>query len=315
MRRMIMNLGIIKNVVMKTTGRAILHVKKFSPEILMVTGVVGIIAGTVMACKATLKVEEIKDTARLQVEKIKLTKAMVDEGECKVEYTNKDYTKDMLLVMVQTGMELTKLYGPAVLVSAASIGCILGSHGIMRKRNFALVAAYKAVEKSFTDYRNRVIAEFGPEKDRLLKNGIVQSKAVVITTDENGNMTQSEQIVESVDKNGMSQYARFFDEVSVNWSKTPEYNLTFLLCQQNYMNDLLQSRGHVFLNEVYDHIGIPRSQAGAIVGWVRDSEFGDGFVDFGIGNGGRTAVRNFVNGHEVSILLDFNVDGVVYDMI
>lgn len=275
----------------------------------MVTGVVGIVTSTVLACRATLKAGEVIEEAKGKLDKIHYANQNID----KETYSERDYKKDLTVTYVQTGVDFAKLYGPAVLIGVASIGCILGAHGIMKKRNLALVAAYKAIETSFADYRKRVVEEFGMEKDRLLKNGIVQSKVSVVEIDENGKAKKSQKVVEVTDPNGISQYARFFDEASINWSKTPEYNLTFLKCQQNYANDLLKSRGHIFLNEVYDLLGIPRSQAGAVVGWVKD--VGDGFVDFGLFDGENMRVRDFVNGYERNILLDFNVDGVIYDMI
>jgi hypothetical protein len=85
----------------------------------------------------------------------------------------------------------------------------------------------------------------------------------------------------------------------------------FLQCQQNYFNQQLKARGHVFLNEIYDAIGLERSKAGTIVGWVTDGN-GDGYIDFGMFE---DASRRFINGIEPSILLDFNVDGVIYDLI
>lgn len=303
-----MNFENIKNIVSKTAGRGGLILKKNSPEILMTVGVVGVVASTVMACKATLKADAVINEAKRKLDMIKTAKELVNAG-----YTEQDYKKDLVLTYVQTGMDFVKLYGPAILVGAASISCIIGSHGIMKKRNLAVVAAYKAIEQSFSDYRKRVVEEFGSEKDRLFKNGIVQNKVTVTEVDENGKTKKTQKIVESVDPNEVSQYARFFDESSISWSKTPEYNLMFLKCQQNYCNDLLRSRGHIFLNEVYDLIGVPRSQAGAVVGWVKDE--GDSFVDFGIFDSENGAARDFVNGYERSILLDFNVAGVIYDMI
>lgn len=310
-----MNLQNVKEVFTRISGRGGILLKKNSPEILMVTGVVGIVASTVMACRATLKAGDVIDEAKEKLDKINQAKELIGKPtyDIKDRYTEQDYKKDLAITYVQTGVEFAKLYAPAVLISVASIGCILGSHGIMKRRNLALVAAYKAIETSFSDYRKRVAEEFGDEKDRLLKNGIVQSKISVMEIDEDGKSKKTQKVVETVDPNNISQYARFFDEASINWSKTPEYNLTFLKCQQNYANDLLKSRGHIFLNEVYDLLGIPRSQAGAIVGWVR--EVGDGFVDFGLFDGENMSVRDFVNGYERSILLDFNVDGVIYDMI
>ncbi|MCA1800666.1 MAG: DUF6353 family protein, partial [Actinobacteria bacterium] len=111
-----------------------------------------------------------------------------------------------------------------------------------------------------------------------------------------------------------SIYARYFDEGSTVWSRERDYNRLRIRAIQNYANDMLKARGHLFLNEVYDELGLPRSRAGAVVGWVM-SKSGDNFVDFGIYNQENERARAFVNGQEQSILLDFNVDGVIYDLL
>lgn len=308
-------LEVAKQVIKAKTGRAVLLAKKNSPEILMAVGVVGIVGSTVLACRATLKASDVMDKAQDKFNIIKEAKNLAD-GNTMMEpaYTEQDYKKDMAIAYVQTGVDFVKLYGPAVLLGTLSISCILGSHNIMRKRNLALVAAYKAVEKGFSEYRARVVSEFGEEKDYQFKHGLTSTKVDVVEEGEDGKKKKSKKdMLDVEDPSAISQYARFFDESSVNWSKTPEYNLTFLKAQQNYANDLLHSRGHIFLNEVYDMLGIPRSQAGAVVGWVKGE--GDDFVDFGIFDVNNMKKRDFVNGYERSILLDFNVAGLIYDMI
>lgn len=306
-------INLLMNTLTRTAGRTGLIAKKYSPEILLITGVAGLIGSTVLACRATLKADEVLDQAKQNIDKIHQAKDFVDSGVTH-GYTEQDYKKDMTVVYAQTGWEFVKLYGPAITLGAASIACILGAHGIMRRRNIALVAAYKAVEQGFADYRKRVVEELGEEKDRQFKYGIKQSKVQVTEMGENGEVKTTEENIESVDDpNKIGMYSKFFDEYSVHWSKDPSLNLNFLLTQQNWANDLLNSRGHVFLNEVYDMLNIPRTTAGAIVGWVKGN--GDGYIDFGIYNGGDKMKRFFVNGHETSILLDFNVDGVIYDMI
>ena len=124
----------------------------------------------------------------------------------------------------------------------------------------------------------------------------------------------NEQETEKESKRDVSQYARFFDEGCTGWDKNPEYNLYFLKQQQTYANDLLKNRGHLFLNDVYDMIGIPRTKEGQIVGWVykEDNPIGDNYVDFGIF---AEHNRKAVNGFEKSILLDFNVDGSIIEHI
>ena len=114
----------------------------------------------------------------------------------------------------------------------------------------------------------------------------------------------------------VSQYARYFDECNPNWTKDPEQNRYFITCVQNMLNDRLRSVGHVFLNEAYEALGFKHSSAGAVVGWVYDPADGkDNYIDFNIFDEESFSKREFVNGYERSILLDFNVDGVIYDLI
>jgi len=300
----------IGNALSKLTGRTGLTLKKHSPEILLVVGITGTVASAVLACRATLKCEAVLDNAKEKFEKIKECKQLnsgIVEDDREV-YSELDYRKDITVAYVQTTVDFIKLYGPAVSLGVASIACIIGGHGIMKKRNVALMAAYKAVEEGFNAYRKRVIEEYGEEKDYMYKNGLRAEEIIDLEVDESGKAkkVKKQKLVE--DPNGLSVYAKFFDESCSQWSKTPEYNMLFLKAQQNYFNDMLKARGHVFLNEVYDAIGIPRTQAGAVVGWVFGE--GDNFVDFGFSNN-----ADFVNGYERSVLLDFNVDGVIYDMI
>ena len=276
--------------------------QKCSSEILMAAGITGIVVGTVMACRATRKLDNVIDEQHEE-------KIYVEDLYSEGEIDHKGYQKNLAKVYGMTALKVVKLYAPAVTMEVAAIGCILGSHGIMKKRNVALMAAYKAVEQSFNDYRQRVIEEFGEEKDYDLKHGIQHEKVKV---DEDGQKVTK--TLNTADPNTISQYARFFDAASKEWQGIPEYDLMFLKSQQNYMNDLLHARGHVFLNEVYDALGLERSRAGAVVGWIMTKD-GDNFVDFGIFDGDRPRTRAFVNGTEENILLDFNVDGVIYDLI
>lgn len=300
----------------KLTGKTGLTLQKHSPEILLVLGITGTVASAILACRATLKVEGVLDEHKEKVDKVHYAWEKVKDGEIPLDnYSEQDYKKDLVVAYTQTTVNFIKLYGPAITLGVASIACIIGSHGILRKRNIALVAAYKAVEEGFNAYRKRVVEEHGEEADYMYKNGLHKQEITEMAyTDADGvkHKAQKKQVLVE-DPNGLSVYARFFDESCEQWSKNPEYNLMFLRAQQNYYNDMLKSRGHVFLNEVYDALGIPRTQAGAIVGWVI-GENGDNFIDFGVFDGDRPRARDFVNGYERSILLDFNVDGVIYDL-
>ncbi len=311
-----MNMSNIVNSATKTFHRVGFQIKKHSPEILLVTGITGVVTSAVMACKATTKVDAI-------VEETKKSIDMIHEGMdtgniCDVEYTEEDGKKDLAIVYIQTGVKFAKLYGPSVLLGLTSIGCILASNNIIHKRNVALSAAYTAIDTSFKGYRSRVIERFGESMDRELRYNIkTQEVKETVVDEETGKKKTVKSTVSVVDPNTYSDYARFFDEYCAGWTKDAEYNLMFLRQQQNYANELLKSRGHLFLNEVYDMLGIDRTKAGNIVGWIYDEKhpFGDNFVDFGIYVLDNEKARDFVNGRERSILLDFNVDGDILSLM
>lgn len=318
-----MKINKIVNGASKTFNRAGLKLKKHSPEIMVAAGIVGVVTSAVMACKATTKVDSILDEKEKQLEPIHEAKEKLENGvELKCEdgdlYTEDDVKKDTAIVYMQTGIKFIKLYGPSVALGILSITSILVGHKVLRKRNLALAAAYTAIDKSFKDYRGRVVERFGKELDRELKYNIKSKEVEEIVVDEKtGEEKVVKKTIDVVDPSEYSDYARFFEDGCTGWSKDPEFNLMFLKNQQSYANDLLKSRGHLFLNEVYDLLGIPRTKAGNVVGWIYDEEHpvGDNFVDFGIYDINKPKNRDFVNGYERTILLDFNVDGDILNMI
>lgn len=291
------------------------QLKKHSPEILVVAGVIGGVTAAVMACKATTKAGDILDDTKRQLDVIH--QGMEDGDIHGTEYTQEDGKKDLAIVYTQTAVKFIKLYGPSVALGTASIVAILAGHNITKKRNAALTAAYATLDGSFKDYRNRVIERFGEELDKELKYNIKAKEVEETVTNEDGTESTVKTTVNVVDPNTISLYARVYDDGNTGWSKSPELNLAFLKTQQSYFNDLLRTRGHVFLNEVYDALGFDRTQAGQIVGWVYDEKnpTGDNFIDFGIYDINDPQKVRFINGHERSILLDFNVDGNVYELL
>ena len=292
--------------------------KKHSPEILVVTGVIGIVTSTVIACKATTKVNDIVTESKKTIDKIHdcVGKGLhTSDGE---EYTQEVANKDLAIVYTQTAWKFVKLYGPSVLIGAASIGCMVGSNRILRKRNVALAAALTTVEKSFKDYRGRVIDRFGKDLDRELRFGIKAKEIKEKVIDENGNETTVAKTVEVVDPNtAHSLYSIVFCEGNTGWTKNAELNKAFLIQQQNWANDKLRLRGYLTLNEVYEMVGAPTTAYGQIAGWVytEDSSVGDNFVDFGIFDVTNEKACDFVNGRERSIILDFNCIGNILEYI
>ena len=294
-----------------------LQLRKHSPEILMGAVIVGAIASAVLACKATTKLESVMEKSRNDIKTIH--EAIEHPENLSEEYTPEDGKKDLAIVYARTGLELVKLYGPSLALGALSITSILASHNILHKRNVAIAAAYTAVDKGFKEYRGRVIERFGDELDKELKYNIKAKKIEEKVVDENGKEKKVKKDIQVVDydRPGESEYARFFDNGNTGWDENPEFSLKFLIHQQDWANELLNHRGYVFLNEVYDMLGIPRTKAGQIVGWVKNNkdDNADHYIDFGIFNVNRPKSRDFVNGYENVILLDFNVDGPILDLI
>lgn len=289
------------------------QVKKHSPEILMVAGIAGTIVGTVLACKATTKVSEIIEEKNKNVEDVHT--CLEDNTK---EYTEEDSKKDLTIIYAQTGVKLFKLYAPAIGVMALSFASIIAGHKVLKKRNIAIAAAYAAIDKGFKQYRKNVIEEFGEGVDQQMRFGL-KAKEIKKKDKDGKTVKETEYYIdpEGNPLDNISEYARFFDAASENFAKDPEYNMMFLRRQQDYANEMLKARGHLFLNEVYDLLDIPRSKAGQVVGWVYDKNGntkGDNYVDFGLYRNDQ-GTRRFVNGLEYNILLDFNVDGVIYDLI
>lgn len=304
-----------KAELMNTVGRAFTKVsfkfKKHSPEILAIAGVAGAVASAIMACKATTKISNILEKSKGDVDTIH---NCVGNKELAEEYSSEDAKKDLAVVYVQTGVKLIRLYAPAVLLGALSITSILASNNILRKRNVALAAAYATVDKGFKEYRSKVVERFGEEIDRELRYNIKAKQfEETITDPETGKEKKVKKTVNVADPNMPSEFARFFDKSCKAWEESADYNEMFLRAQQQYANDLLISRRHLYLNEVYDMLGIERTKAGQQVGWVYspNNERGDNYVDFGICEMGRETDDSYTN----AFLLDFNVDGYILDLM
>lgn len=284
-----------------------LKIKHHSPAILVVTGTIGVVASTVMACKATLKVNDVLNDTQNVVDTIHDAIELNEPSK----YSEEDMKKDLAIVYVQTGVKLIKLYAPSVILGTLSIGCILTSHKILSKRNVALAAAYTTLDKGFKNYRANVVERFGEKIDKELKNNIKAKVIETVETNEDGTETV---VKESVDIcEGPSVYSKFFDEYSIYYKKDAEQNRMFLTTVQSYANEKLRRDGFLFLNDVYEMLDIPKTEAGHHVGWIynEDDPNGDNYIDFGMHDVHRKSVREFVNGYEKAILLDFNVDGVI----
>lgn len=310
------------NAITRSFHRVGFKFRKYSPEILVVSGVIGTVASTILACKATTKVSDVIEEVKEELDSVKDAGEKIKDGqELKLRdggvYDISCYRKDLAIVYTHATVKFIKLYGPAIIVGALSITSILAGNSILRKRNVALAAAYATLDKGFKEYRNNVVERFGKEVDKELRYGVKAQEVEKTIVDENGEEKTVTETINVMDPNKFSDFAKVYDDGCTGWTKDPEQNLMFLKLQQSYANKRLKETGYLFLNDVYDMLGIPRTSAGQIVGWIYDEDCpnGDNFVDFGIYNPDNPKANDFVNGYERTIVLDFNVDGIIYDKL
>lgn len=306
-----MNLEALKTAATSKMARQVLLTQKHSPAILLVAGTVGVVGTVVLACRATLKVSDVLDEAEKRSAEEKRIHAQVDG----TAYTDENLAKSLRTIQIQTAMKITKPYLPALALGVVSIAALTGSHIILSKRNTGLMAAYAAIDQAYNRYRGNVVEKFGEDEDRNLA-GITRPVNVEEKTADG--KTKIEKSLRLGDRNA-SPYAALFDEKSKHFTVEPGMNPLVIGMIAQHMNELLRARGHVFLNEVYDRLDLPRTPAGAVVGWLyrKDNEekTGDNYISFGLWDGPIDDANAFVDGEELSVWLDFNVDGVIYDKI
>ena len=312
-----MKIDVLKSSAIFKANRAQLLLKKHSPELLLGGGIAGMLVATVLACNSTLKAVKIVEDAK------EINEAFDIAAEANEEYKETSYNSDRILLGTQVGLDLLQAYGPSLIIGGVSIGMLIGSNRILNSRNAALIGAYKVLDEAYKRYRDRVREELGEEVDeyflyRKKYDGELRVAEKGKTKDPKLNEMEVD-LPGELEDDMPSPYAMFFDASSPQWRQTNEFNIFFLRSQQAFANDLLKARGHVFLNEVYDMVGIPRTKAGAVVGWVWNEDDlypGDGYIDFDIYNPYNERNRDFVNGYEhKAMLLDFNVDGIIFDKI
>lgn len=307
-------LSTIKTTVVKTYHTTKFKTKKHSPEIFMIFGICGVVGSTVLACKATMKLDE---TLKEKRDRIREIHDFVDEHGYSEEYTEKDMQQELTVTYIKGGLAVAKLYAPAVFLGVASISCIIGSHYILKKRNAALAAAYAAIDQGFKEYRKRVAERFGDEVEKEIRYGVKSQEIEEKKTTKSGKEKIEKKTVKSFDPNNLSEFAVVYDSGCIGWTKDPEYNKTFLKNQQAVANKKLQTQRYLFLNDVYKMLGFKPTKAGHVVGWIYDEKhpIGDNYVDFGIYDIENEATRRFMNGLEQNVILDFNVDGNIYDLL
>lgn len=293
----------------KSFKKAQLTVRKHSPEILMVAGVIGTVAGAVMACKETLELGDVLDECKQEKMELEEQYAMCEQ------YSEDALKKDQVKLTIKHAAKIVKLYAPSVIMEATSIGVIFASNDIMRKRNASMAAAYATLNSMYKRYRQNVIESYGEEVDKDMRFGVKHEKVTEI--DEDGNKVKVDARIVDLDNTALaiSDYSRFFQMGCKGFdASSGRYNLLYLKGIQAMFNNKLIADGYVMLNDVYRELGFDTIPEGWSIGWVYDeaNPIGDNYIDFGLYEA-RNKNQRAVNDWEPVILMDFNVDGNLYE--
>jgi hypothetical protein len=303
--------------VKRSLSMAGLALRKYAPEILVGTGLLAGVGATIFACKATLKAQKIvaelkEEVGQIEGESASITSA-ADNSNMKIHAFSKEQQQAITQIYSKKIVQLLRVYGPAILLTGASIGCILSAFKILKTRNAALVCALAAVESAYDKYRQAVAEEHGMEGDlkfleRAKKLADGQLREIALENDDI--------LTDEIDrKRGLhSPYGKWFDKGNRNWDPNRTYNYRWLEAIQANMNDILRGDGYLMLNDVYYRLGLPKTSEGQYVGWVyKRNGQNDGFVDFGLDS--RLKLAEFNGRDPADYYLDFNVDGIVSDFI
>lgn len=282
----------VPTAITRMVGRTVLRTKYHSPAILFGTGIVGMGATIFLAAKATLHVEDVLVDHEKDLLDLQHVQSNNPEAG-RVHYENQKRH-----IVIRTSIRLVKLYAPTAVAGVVTIACLTSSHRQLTNRNAQLTAAYVGLQRFLESYRGRVQQEIGKEKERDV---YYASTPVELARD-----TDEGTVTYYGSKPGkMGPYSCIFDERNQNFQESGTYNEHYIRIQEGLLTDKLRAQGHLFLNEVYDRLGCPRTQTGQQAGWAVRHPQSDDFVEI------RIVPMHDYHG---SLMLDFNVAGSVMDM-
>ena len=253
------------------------RISKHAPTILSIGASVGVVATSYLAWQAGRTFEdgpEYRNYDRVQW-------CIEHADEFADEDVPKQERKNRLLFVA----DIARHIAPTVIVGGTTIALIYFSNSISRKRMAALSAAYFTLQKGFDSYKKRMVETLGKETvdkivaPKLPNTGL--SAEEILAMD---NKSDAGDVVDAVLSlvGECSPYARIVSETSSNaWDPSEDYTMMNITEIQNWANRRLEKKGHLFLNEVHDQLGLSRTKEGALVGWIKNSENGDGYVSFG----------------------------------
>ena len=289
---------------------AIGRVSKHAPTILSVGASVGVVATSAFAWHAGRTFEDVEYR---NYERIKdcqnRANGIPDEEVPSIERRNR----------LAFALDAARHIAPTVIIGGTTIALIYFSNSISRKRMAALSAAYFAVQNAFDNYKSKMVNALGKETvDKIvqpkLPNYGKTAEEILENDDRNDAADVTDAVLSMVRE--CSPYARVISETSSTaWDPNEDYTTMNLTEIQAWANRRLEKKGHLFLNEVFDQLGLSRMKEGALVGWLKNGD-GDGYVSFGDIEGSIYRVPDYERKSiHSNVVVDFNVDGVIWDKI
>ena len=308
-----MNLSVIGNIgkaIVITGARVGRVVTQHAPEICVGAGIVGGTATTVLACKATLKVNEVCASNAEMYAKIEA--CLECEEVTDDQYNEQDAKNDRIALASYTAKTVVRYYGPVVLLGAASVASILCGVNILNKRNMALVAAYTTLDAGFKTYRGRVINELGEDADFRFRTGAVQKKIEAEVIDEKTGEVKTKKVKADVLEPGIEplDYTINFcrEAIHITDRRDLSRSRSFIEMCENSLNSVLKAQKYLTLNQARVSLGVPEVWFGQIVGWTLDGT-GDDEVQL------RPRIVFDEELDQNTIILDPNVDGPMFHKI
>lgn len=296
-----------KSTITRLASRAGTSLAKNYPTIALAAGVVGF-AGTIgLAIHATNKSQHVIGN---HVSDIHHTRERFKKQND--PYSPEQFKKDQIAIWTNTVKELSKNYAPTMALGVASIAALISGQSVLSNRLNTMTIAYEGTRTILKSYRKNVKEEVGEEKElelysasasdareRLVETGVIDPDA------------------SGYDFEGTTFW---FDSSTspMNYQDSDMMNANFLRDVENAMNRRLQQRGHLFLNDVYEALGMEDTPLGTQIGWINIPGKIESYVDFGFD----TKINETVMGRikeaspdKNAFLLDLNVDGVIWNMI
>ena len=229
--------------------------------------------------------------------------------------SKKERSKEVRGVLKYATVNYTKTYWLGITLEVGGLVLIAISDITQAKELSATSALLATTSAAFSNYRQRVIADQGEEKDQEYLLG-PQFTTVDVMPD--GTIIQTTNPLENPNAEaGLPPHCFFFDEYNCldTWEKDPQLNRKFLEDHQRWLNQRLWTEGFLFENDIRRDLGAPIVKSGWTSGiFAEDKDGNRNYITLGL-DAKNPAAQRFRDGIEPSILIQMNVEDNILDQL